>query len=170
MLNLIAIDPGFKGGIAYCEQIRGGLVVSAIKMPMAGKDIDISAIAGLVKDVRPNWAVVEKVGAMPGQGVVSMFRFGMGYGQILGCLAACGVPVELVTPQRWKGRILAGTKKDKDAAVAYCRRVFPSISLIPARCRSPHDGIADALCLLEYGRRELEDRNFVEEVKLCASR
>lgn len=170
-MNLMAFDPGFHGGIAYIETVRGGMTVSAIKMPTAGKEIDVNAIADLIKEVKPTRAVIEKVGAMPGQGVVSMFRFGMGYGQLLGCLAACGVSTELVTPQRWKGRVLAGTKKDKDAAISYCRRVFPSISLIPPRCRTPHDGIADALCLLEYGRRELEDRKFVKEVRMeCQNR
>jgi len=164
---MMAFDPGFHGGIAYSESVKGGFTISAIRMPTAGKEIDINEIAALIHRVKPVRAVIEKVGAMPGQGVVSMFRFGMGYGQLLGCLAACGVPTEMVTPQRWKGRVLAGTKKDKDAAIAYCRRVFPSISLIPPRCRSPHDGVADALCILEYGRRELEDRHFVREVAEC---
>ena len=56
----------------------------------------------------------------------------------------------------WKKTVLAGTAKDKDAAIEYCRRAFPQVSLLPGpRCRKPHDGMADALCLLEYGRRVL---------------
>ena len=33
-----------------------------------------------------------------------------------------------------------------------CRRAFPGVSLVPPGCRVPHDGLAGALCLLEYGR------------------
>ena len=94
----------------------------------------------------------------PGQGVASMFKFGMGYGALLGVAAGLSIPVELTTPQRWKGKVLHGTAKDKSAAVAYCRRAFPSVQLVLPRCRNPHDGMADALCLLEYGRRELSGR------------
>ena len=40
----------------------------------------------------------------------------------------------------------------KTAAVDYCRRVYPSVQLIPERCRVPHTGIADAVCIATYGR------------------
>ncbi len=68
---------------------------------------------------------------MPGQGVSSTFKFGQGYGSILGIAAALSIPTELVTPQAWKKVVLAGTAKDKDAAVGYCRRAFPNVSLLP---------------------------------------
>ena len=150
-MNLIAVDPGLKGGIAVLHHGH----VSAVPMPLAGKGLDLAAIADLIKAASPAWIIVEKVGARPGQGVASMFTFGMGYGSILGIAAALGVPVELVTPQRWKGVVLHGTARDKSAAIAYCRRVFPSVPLVPPRCKVPHDGLADSLCLLEYGRRVL---------------
>ena len=150
-MNILAIDPGMNGGIAWSDGDRP----SACIMPMAGKDIDLPELAALIRSVSPGLIVVEKVGAMPKQGVTSTFKFGKGYGSILGIAAALETPVELVTPQRWKGVVLSGTSKDKDAAIAYCRRMFPSVPLIPPRCRTPHDGIADALCIWEYGRRVL---------------
>lgn len=123
-------------------------------MPVAGKELDLGQIRDIVHQTQPRLAVVEKVGSMPGQGVASTFKFGKGYGSILGILAALDVPTELVTPQRWKGKVLAGTPKDKNAAIAYCRRVFPTVDLVLPNCRKPHDGMADALCLAEMGRRE----------------
>ncbi len=33
------------------------------------------------------------------------------------------------------------------------RKIFWNLDLIIPRCRKPHDGLADALCLLEYARR-----------------
>jgi len=90
---------------------------------------------------------------MPKQGLSSTFTFGKGYGMIQGIMAALGVRYELVSPQKWKGVILAGTAKDKLAAIAWCRRAYPGADLVPRGCRVAHDGISDAICIAEYGRR-----------------
>jgi crossover junction endodeoxyribonuclease RuvC len=148
-MNVIAFDPGQKGGLAIHHQG----VTTAQPMPMAGKAIDLPTIAALIRSHSPDIAVIEKVGSMPGQGVASTFTFGTGYGQLQGLLAGLGIPFELVTPQAWKKLVLAGTTKDKNAAIAYCRRAFPDVSLVMPRCRVPHDGVADSLCLLQYGLR-----------------
>jgi len=149
---LVAVDPGLHGAIAVLSPSG---VVSAVPMPLAGGALDLPAIASIIRDTFPQWVILEKVASRPGQGVASTFKFGMGYGSILGIAAAVGVPVELVTPQRWKGVVLHGTAKDKASAIAYCRRVYPKVNLVPPGCRTPHDGLADSLCLLEYGRRVL---------------
>ena len=149
-MNLISLDPGLSGAIAI---LHNG-TITAHPLPIAGKALDLGALAAAIRDASPELAVIEKVGAMPGQGVSSTFKFGQGYGSLLGLCAALDIPVELVTPQRWKGSVLAGTPKDKDAAVAYCRRAFPNVELIQPQCRKAHDGVADALCLLQFGLRE----------------
>jgi crossover junction endodeoxyribonuclease RuvC len=151
-MNMIALDPGLSGAIAIFKDNT----VTAQPFPVAGKALDLAALTKIIQDAAPSLAVIEKVASMPGQGVASTFKFGMGYGVLLGITAALGIPTELVTPQRWKGAILAGTPKDKDAAIAYCRRAFPKIQLIQSRCRTPHDGLADALCLLQFGLREFQ--------------
>ncbi|MDS3860156.1 Holliday junction endonuclease [Thermosynechococcaceae cyanobacterium BACA0444] len=149
-MNLAAVDPGLSGGLAI---LHGGNVI-AKPLPIAGKDLDLATLAQWLKESNPGLVVVEKVHSMPGQGVASMFTFGKGFGAILGIAAALNISVELVTPQAWKKVVLAGSQKDKNAAIDYCRRAFPQVSLLPGpRCRKPHDGMADALCLLEYGRR-----------------
>ncbi|AFY60102.1 holliday junction resolvasome, endonuclease subunit [Synechococcus sp. PCC 6312] len=130
--------------------------VTAKPLPIGGKDLDLATLADWLKSASPGLLVIEKVHSMPGQGVSSTFKFGQGYGAILGIAAALSIPTELVTPQAWKKTVLAGTAKDKDAAIDYCRRMFPQVSLLPGpRCRKPHDGLADSLCILEYGRRVL---------------
>ncbi len=151
-MNLVAVDPGLSGGLAI---LHGG-EVTARPLPIAGKDLDLVLISQWLKDSSPGLVIVEKVHSMPGQGVSSTFKFGNGFGAILGMAEALSIRVKLVTPQAWKKVVLAGTAKDKDAAVDYCRRAFPNVSLLPGpHCRKPHDGVADALCLLEYGRRVL---------------
>ena len=148
---VLGIDPGLKGGYA----LIGPGDVLAEPFPLAGKSLDLAELAREWRSFELDLAVIERVHAMPKQGVTSMFTFGKTCGQIEGILAALGVPVEFVTPQAWKAAILAGTLKDKDAAVAYCRRVFPSVQLVRKGCRKASDGMADALCLAQFGKREL---------------
>jgi crossover junction endodeoxyribonuclease RuvC len=100
-------------------------------------------------------AAVERVGPMPRQGVVSTFTFGRGFGEVLGALKALGVPLELPLPSAWKRDVLAGTDMGK-AAVGYVKRRFPAANLLPTpRSKKASDGIAEAVCLAEFGRRSL---------------
>ena len=147
--TIIALDPGLKGAIAWGDRQH----VQAKPFPLVGKELDLVTLAAMIEASGASLAIVEKVHSMPKQGVSSTFKFGQGYGSILGILAAFQIPVELVRPQEWKKIVLAGSKKDKNAAIAYCRRRFPQIEIILPRCRKPHDGMTDALCLLEYGLR-----------------
>ena len=146
---IIGIDPGLKGGIAFLSAKGAGASV----MPVAGKEIDGRALAAALDLSRPDVVIIEKVASRPGQGVASMFRFGQGYGVIIGVCEALGIPYRLVTPQAWKKTVLAGTAKDKDAAISFVRRAYPDIDLSPGRLRVPHDGMADAVCLAEFGRQ-----------------
>lgn len=125
-------------------------------MPLAGKEIDWEAVAYFISgNDRPRYAFVERGHAMSKVGARQSFRYGEAYGGILGMLGALGIPVQIVSPQAWKKVILAGTTKDKAAAIAYCRRRWPSVSLIPEGCRVAHDGMADALCIAAYGETVL---------------
>ena len=145
---IISIDPGLKGGICYGSSPEN---LQVMPMPLIAGEINALAIAQLLREIKPGLAIVEKVHSMPGQGVSSTFKFGKGYGLVLGILGALAVPIELTTPQAWKKLVLAGTNKDKNAAIVYCSMRYPKVSLIPKGCRVPHDGIADAICLWSFG-------------------
>ena len=97
---------------------------------------------------------LERVGAMPGQGVTSMFKFGENFGFIQGLLAAYFIPYELVTPQKWKKEFqITG---DKNSSIAVCKRLFPDAGLRrTGRCKKDHDGMAEALLMAEYARRKM---------------
>lgn len=149
------IDPGLSGGFARFHSYPMA-VVEAFPMPVKGGEIDAGELGNILLDSRvfdDVIVIVEVVHSMPKQGVASTFKFGKGYGKILGMLEALGIHYELVTPQVWKAVVLAGTPKDKDAAVAWCRRAYPAVNLVLPRCQTAHDGMADALCIAEYGRR-----------------
>lgn len=97
---------------------------------------------------------LEHVGAMPGQGVTSMFHFGENFGFIQGVLMAYGIPYELVRPQKWKKEF--SITGDKNTSIAVAQRLFPNVNLLPTeRCRKPHDGMAESLLMAEYARRRM---------------
>jgi len=155
MRAYIGIDPGLKGGIGIIvpEQPGTQRQVSAWRMPVNDDGIDGARLAalllGLVDTYRLSMVTVERVGAMPGQGVVSMFTFGVGFGLIKGVLQATGIKYALVVPVVWKRRLdLLG--KDKTASVALVQQIYPEVSLTPAGCRVPSDGLADAVSIAHW--------------------
>lgn len=151
-MNVIGIDPGQKGGLAYVS----GHHAEGVPMPLAGKEIDVGRVVMLLQTNGIELVVIERVHAMPKQGVKSTFTFGYGLGVVVGAVQALGIPLRWVTPQAWKKVVLAGTAKDKDAAVAFVTQAYPTVDLMPGRTRTPHDGIADAVCIAEYGRRTFQ--------------
>ena len=97
-------------------------------------------------------AALEKVGAMLGQGVVSMFSFGQNVGTWHGILAALGIPYVCPRPQDWQ-RGLVDRKAGNDtkaASLATARRLFPHADL----GRKKDHGRADALLLAWWARRQ----------------
>ena len=138
----IGIDPGKDGALAVI--LPCGVEI----FPFEERDYANVIFSLRGKDAK---CCLEAVGAMPGQGVTSMFRFGENYGFIRGLLQANGVPYEAVNPRKWKKEF---SVTDKNSAVEVCRRLFPDVSLLRTeKCRKPHDGMAEALLMAEYARR-----------------
>lgn len=153
----VGIDPGLDGGLAV---VKGEEVV-AIPMPTleiggCKREIDANGVAEWLEGhgARGGFVAVEKVGAMPKQGVSSTFCFGEGYGAIKAVVRVMNYRWTLVTPQVWKKAVLSGFgTKDKNAAIEWCHRTYPSLNLkATPRCRKDHDGMADAVCLARMAR------------------
>jgi crossover junction endodeoxyribonuclease RuvC len=126
-------------------------------MPVAetakGREIDENRIVDLLAEFRPERVYVEKVHAMPKQGVCSMFTFGTGWGIIRGILAGRRIPYILVTPQQWQKVVLAGQTRGSEYLVA--SRLWPTHDFRASpRCKVAHSGMVDAALLAEYGRRD----------------
>jgi crossover junction endodeoxyribonuclease RuvC len=157
MPTIVGIDPGLHGGIAWTAE--EGRLMCAIPMPIMPKgndkhDLDLYEIVRWIKGLgKIDLAVVERATAMPKQGVVSMFTFGKGYGMLLGMLAALDVRVEDAPPITWKKIILANTAKDKDAAIFRTLNLYPHLreSVWYDKKKKFPDGVADAVCLVDYG-------------------
>jgi hypothetical protein len=75
-LCVMGIDPGLSGAIAWYFPDDPHLI-TAEDMPVVDKNIDPAALARRVKQMQPDVAIIELVGAMPKQGLSSTFKFGM---------------------------------------------------------------------------------------------
>jgi len=160
----IGIDPGVTGAIAaLTENIT---VVHDMPVFQVGKKQQINpyelhkVLWGIVSTVglqpvnyfrgikEPPGATIylEQVAAMPGQGVSSMFNFGVSFGIIQGVIASLGVPAVLVTPASWKRRAKL-TGKPKDEARTLAQRLYPGIDL----SRKKDVGRADAILIARFG-------------------
>lgn len=145
----IGIDPGKSGGYAVLNEGR-------IVIAKAWDDTEFISAMQYVADqpVSTIRVALEKVNAMPHQGVTSMFNFGVSYGFIRGVLQAYGIPYQLVPPGVWKREF--GLSSDKQKSIDVCRRLFPDANLLPTpRCKKPADGIAEAILMAEFARRRL---------------
>jgi hypothetical protein len=100
----------------------------------------------------PILVTIERAQSMPKQGIAGTASYMCEYGKLLGMCEAIGWSYLNPTPREWKNLVLRDTKKDKDAAINLVRTRFPELELRPGKMRNYHDGIADAVCLAEYGR------------------
>jgi len=162
-LSIIAIDPGKSGGIAI---LGPDGVADAYNMPETPKDLcemlDDAYSESLLSST-PIKAYVEEVGGYLGQAQPASraFVFGQGYGEIIGILTHAKIRFELVRPQKWQKSLSlgrSGTPKGCDEKTRerfkrewkhklreVAQRLFPHLDVTLAK--------ADALLILEYGRR-----------------
>lgn len=147
-MTYIGIDPGKKGGIAVLEEREGGEKKISV-YPYTDNALKLVCSSQIVISC---FCIVEKVSAMPKQGVTSTFHFGQSFGYILGVLEANGISYQLVTPKTWKKHY--GLNDDKGKSIETAKRLFPSVSLLPTdRCRVDSDGMAEALLMALYAMR-----------------
>ena len=149
------VDPGISGAIARLDLMEGLLEVYDMPVMEVNKKKQVNA--QLVTDICAEQhapVYIEKVGAMPGQGVASMFNFGKSYGILIGCAAGLKMETTLVTPQMWQKALKC--QKGKDGNRQRACELFPNYAQLFARKKD--DGRADAALLAYYAATE--DRIF----------
>lgn len=152
MSFVIGIDPGISGAISLFDRNTQSLL-EVVDMPTlevdSGKTKKRHISAAGLRDIlvcHPTaHVVIEKVGAMPGQGVTSMFNFGRSAGIIEGIVAALQRPYTYVTPAAWTK--VVGRAAGKDASRMRAMELFPSKAELFKRAKD--DGRADA-ALIAY--------------------
>jgi crossover junction endodeoxyribonuclease RuvC len=132
-------------------------LVGCIHIPVVGSGaqerVDVAAIRNFVEEHKPTLAVIERAGAMPGQGVASTFKYGRAAGAIEATIALCAIPFEIVEASAWK-RFWHLPGKDKEAARQKALQLFPAAHAALVRKRDHGRGEA-ALVALYYIQRQL---------------
>jgi crossover junction endodeoxyribonuclease RuvC len=151
---ILGVDPGLSGALAFYGPADYTLRIVDIPthtLKRNGKEkreVDIYELARLIDEAGSiARAFIEQVGAMPGQGVSSVFSFGKTYGQIIGVLAANFIPMEFVTPQTWKKGLKVPAAKDGSRARA--SQLLPHNAAIWSRAKD--DGRAEAAMIALWG-------------------
>lgn len=109
----VGVDPGKNGAVAAVDS--SGTIIGISRFVHAETEGRIAlVILDFVAELDPDQikaATIERVGAMPRQGVVSMFTFGRVYGEAWSGLLASQCRVFAVTPSTWQ-RDLQLPKRD----------------------------------------------------------
>jgi crossover junction endodeoxyribonuclease RuvC len=159
-MKFMGIDPGAFGAVAVLDKDSRELVVidmPTVKVkrgPRVVNQVDAHALADALRlhVTDETQALIEKVHAMPGQGVSSMFSFGRAAGIIEGVLAGFSVPFELIPPATWTKSMR--TFGGKDGSRQRAQELFPDYAHLFARKKD--DGRAEAALLACYAA-ERED-------------
>lgn len=156
----LGIDPGMTGAIAL---IHGTAGLAVYDFGGGGRDLDVLQKLSMnlhLYDVR---CYIERVSSRPGQGVVSVFKFGTNFGQWIGRLEALKIPYDFVTPQKWQKEVFGATPKiyktvkgkkkidTKAMSKAVVMQLFPDAHQYLIR-KKDHNR-ADAILIAEYCRR-----------------
>ncbi len=162
----IGIDVG-KSGFLCCLLDSGGMEFAAMPViaPSAGRGKRRYDAASLVRALR-GWAgqyevqlvAIERQQVHPGQGSVSCFSLGEGFGLLVGIAAALGLPTETPHPRTWQAEILRDTpgRDPKARSLEVAGRLFPTVDLRRTdRCTTSDNNKSDALLLAEWARRKV---------------
>lgn len=165
----VGIDNGISGAMAAMvpdSSVAGGWRVMTTRTPTLKVGdvelVDIMAAKRWLVSVGPleNMHVIMEAGQkQPVFGIKGNFSTGFSYGAFFSFLRLMGVAASIINPKNWQNDMFRGLsarmKTDtKACSIEMCRRLFPRVSLIATeRCTKDHDGIADALCMAEWGRR-----------------
>lgn len=152
---ILGIDPGLSGALALYN--TSDQTVEVFDMPVLelvrnGKkkgEVSAQALANLLAGRGIKAAFLERVNAMPGQGVTSVFSFGRSTGIVEGILAAYDIPTTLVTPQAWQKAV--GQRAGKDGSRERAMQLFPAQADLFQRKKD--DGRSDAALIAHYGAK-----------------
>jgi crossover junction endodeoxyribonuclease RuvC len=104
----VGVDPGKNGAVAAVDS--SGTIIGISRFVHAETEGRIAlVILDFVAELDPDEikaATIERVGAMPRQGVVSMFTFGRVYGEAWAGLLASQCRTFAVTPSTWQRDLL----------------------------------------------------------------
>jgi hypothetical protein len=175
MKKFYACDPGKDGAIVMITEDK--LNVITVPYPLIAGEYDLVALRNIFSKIDPSNAhmVIENVHAIAGGSAKANWSFSRGKTMLEVFCVAYDIPFTFVNPKVWQKETWEGIspikintgKKTKTGEPHYkvdtkntsllaCKRLFPNVNLIKPGCRTPHEGIVDALLMAEYCRRKFK--------------
>lgn len=164
MKAYVGIDPGKSGCFAI---LRDDQEIEFYDWPKDNNPgLYFRNLAQTCQSYDIRLAVLERVHAMPKQGVTSMFNFGLNFGMWQAFLLIHGMKHILVPPQTWmKGMVMQSDGRDSKSRVrAVVTRLFPHADIYGPR-GSYKDGRADALMMAYFASLKDPQKSFVQKTK-----
>jgi Holliday junction resolvasome RuvABC endonuclease subunit len=140
-MRVLGVDPGAVSG-AYALLGEHPKETHVGDVPVVDRQVNAAEWSRIVRYCSPDVVVIERVGAMPKQGVSSTFRFGMGAGLIRGVVAGASLPIVDAVPAVWKRHFKLDGDPERSRALAIRR--FPKIEGL---ARKKDHNRADALLI-----------------------
>jgi len=135
----LAIDPGASGSMCILTEENNVFFTDYKTNGLRGYITTLGDIRD--EDLEPTMIALEKVHAMPGQGVSSMFSFGQRLGELEGILQAFDMGYELIRPQLWQKACGVPAKSGKKGIYEAISKIYPQAELT-----GPKGGIIDGRC------------------------
>ena len=145
---ILGVDPGTSGGIVVVKADANMLpkITFTLRMPTIAiygkKIIDTQKISAELNNLSIDICIIEKVHAMPRQGVTSSFQFGRSFGAIEALCYLYTKRVDYVAPAVWKKYLGLGSSKKDSLDLA--RLKFGNLETWKVKS---NDGIAEAALL-----------------------
>lgn len=150
-MRILGVDPGRGGALAIIDSDTKELIhITDIKSK--NEFINYPKILNTLQEFKIDIAYIEKVHAMPTDGVSSAFAFGKATGVMLGAIVACNIALREVSPQEWQKTLGLGARYAtrtlrKQAHLKEACRKFPGTKI--------HLYKADAVLIALYGAHQV---------------
>lgn len=172
--HIVGIDPGLQGAIAiyntYDKKIdflgktptnyRKGLYLYQEIIKIFTDHID----------PLDSYVIIEQQHCMPGEGLKRTFKTGFGFGMYIGILETLGLSYDIVLAMRWQNKVLFDYPKTipiKERSIAHAKQYFKLDHLFRTeKSYTDHDGLADALNMVIYGKKKIEKPEEVDDNEL----
>ncbi len=163
---IISIDPGKQGAVA--REHKGAVEVHDTPViKVKGKNLyDERGMRALLIKLwmiqpaggPPPTVVIETSNAHPGQAIMATWAQAMGIALWIGIVVGLDWPYQLVYPQKWHKSIWSGFTKLEPKLASYraAAQIYPQLAdQLTGPKGGLKDGRCDALCILEWARREI---------------
>ncbi len=154
-MRVLGIDVGLNGALALIEdgqllEVHDMPTVTLERNSKTKRMVNAQALSLIIRGSKADVAYLERLSAMPGQGVTSMFSMGQSLGVVLGILAAYQIATTTIPPRTWQKAL--DVPQGKDGSRYRAAQLFPESAELFKRVKD--DGRSDATLIAAYGARK----------------